>query len=235
MCSLKVVGFINRRPDFSLPEFSRYWRTVHKAHALKLVDAGFIRGYIQNHRVEAALDGFRWMADGAPELWVDDAGAFARLAASAEYRDGAGPDEANFMVPPGVACVAQEHVAREVDAPARLDGAVKLMLVFARCPAGRDAADVERWLRDPEPTGLRGSAPLRLTRYVAADEGGGPIGAVECSWWDSLATLEAAWAGRERALLDAGDDAGPVRGMVVREEVVVPAGIYAEGAARVTR
>ena len=91
MDALKVVSFLKRRADFSLAEFSQYWRSTHKAHALTLVEAGFFSGYIQNHALEPALEGLEVMADGSPELWIDEVEALLRLVESREYKEGAGP------------------------------------------------------------------------------------------------------------------------------------------------
>ena len=93
MGALKVISFLNRREDLSLAQFSDYWRTVHRAHALKLVEAGFIQGYIQNHPLGAQLPGLAPIADGSPELWIETPERLQQLVDSAEYREGAGPDE----------------------------------------------------------------------------------------------------------------------------------------------
>lgn len=225
--ALKVMSFLQRRPDFTLEAFSEYWRTVHKAHALRLVEAGYLRGYIQNHRIDTQLEGFVWMADGAPELWIDDIGALQQLVTSPEYLHGAGPDEARFMVPPAVACVARERVLREAagDLP---DGAVKLILVFRRNPRLAADAFAAHWLDGEAPLLLPGAAPLRLTRYMAVEGAGEPpFDAVECSWWDSLDSLRGEWALRDAARGQPLVDPSATRGMLVREEVVVPAGWYA--------
>lgn len=42
MAGLKLMCFMARRPDFTLDQFSEYWRTIHKAHALKLVEPGYM-------------------------------------------------------------------------------------------------------------------------------------------------------------------------------------------------
>ncbi|MDT3671009.1 MAG: EthD domain-containing protein [Aromatoleum sp.] len=220
---LKVLSFLTRRDDFTLPAFSEYWRTTHKAHALKLVDAGFIRGYIQNHRIGddpgSGLPGLPLLADGSPELWVDDADALARLVSSREYLDGAGPDEANFVAPPVLAFVAREEVV--VDSPLP-PGAVKLIVVARRGPALAAAEFARRWLGSCRPLPMPDAVPLRLTRHIAiADDV--PFDGAECSWWPSLDALHAAWADADLATLEALVAEGSLRGMVVREETVVAA------------
>lgn len=226
--ALKVMSLLQRRPDLALPAFSEYWRTIHKAHAMTLVEAGYLRGYIQNHRVDTQLDGFTWMADGAPELWIDDVAALQRLVTSQEYLQGAGPDEANFTVPPVVACVARERVLREVAAAGLPDTAVKVILVFRRGKQVGVQDFAARWMAQQVPVLMPTAVPLRLTRYVAVEDAGEPpFDAIECSWWDSLDTFAREWARRD---VDGGQDLvepSAPRGMVVREEVVVPAGWYA--------
>lgn len=218
---LKVLSFLRRRPDFGLAAFSDYWRTIHKAHALTLVEAGYIRGYVQNHRLADAdedLPGLPLMADGAPELWVEDAGVLPRLVASPEYQHGAGPDEANFIAPPVLAAVARERVLVDGPSPA---GAVKLILVACRDPQRESALFAARWLDGGAPLLMPGAAPLRLARQLAVGDGAAFDGA-ECSWWPSLAALHAAWAGRDPRALDGLAATASLRGLVVREEVVVP-------------
>ncbi|WP_332671995.1 EthD domain-containing protein [Aromatoleum sp.] len=218
---LKVLSFLKRRDDFTVPAFSEYWRTTHKAHALTLVEAGFIRGYVQNHRVgddpEADLPGLPLLADGAPELWVDDADALARLVSSREYLDGAGPDEANFVTPPVLAAVAREEIV--VDGPLPL-GAVKLILVARRKPSLAAPDFARRWLGPRRPGGTPNAVPLRLTRHIAvADDA--PFDGAECTWWPDLDALHAAWSEADLAPLEPLIAGGSLRGMVVREDIVV--------------
>ena len=216
---LKVVSFLKRRPDFTLSAFSQYWRTTHKAHAMKLVEAGFIKGYIQNHRTDHEVPGLEAMADGSPELWVDDIGALQRLVASPEYLQGAGPDEANFMVPPAIACVARERIIQEAAEPDRLKGALKLMLVFQRAPERVADRFADGWMTDERPWLMPDSQPLRLTRQaVIAGETPAPFASVECTWWRDIGTFRQAWDRRQSSGL-----AGSawLRGLLVHEEVVV--------------
>ncbi|MCY1295362.1 hypothetical protein D9M69_487560 [compost metagenome] len=216
MGTLKVVSFLKRRPDLELPAFSEYWRTVHKAHAMKLVEAGFIGGYIQNHPLGVGLDGLAAIADGSPELWIESVDSLQRLVQSREYLDGAGPDEANFSVPPVIACVAEERVLQDGEPPA---GAIKLMLVVRRHPHLEAAEFRERWLADESAPLLPGRC-LRLTRHAALDDDA-PIHGTEFSWWPDLESLRHAWRARDAEA--AGMLVAPLSlaGLLAREEVVV--------------
>lgn len=218
---LKVLSFLKRRRDFTLAAFSEYWRTTHKAHALTLVEAGFIRGYIQNHRIGddpgADLPGLPLLADGSPELWVDDADALVRLVSSREYLEGAGPDEANFVAPPVLAAVAREEVVIDGPLPA---GAVKLILVVRRAPTLDAAAFAQRWLPPRHSLVMPAATPLRLARNFAISDDA-PFDGVECTWWPDLDALHAAWSDADLAPLEALVAEGSLSGMVVREETVV--------------
>lgn len=222
MDALKVVSFLQRRADFGLAEFSQYWRTTHKAHALKLVEAGFFRGYIQNHAVEPQPDGLERIADGAPELWIDDVGALSRLVDSREYREGAGPDEARFMTPPAVACVARERLVAGLARGPALAGAVKLMLVVRRVPGFSREAFQRCWLAGDGPLLMPAARPLRLTRQaVEAGPEETPFDGVECSWWPDADAAHAAWNARDSQAGAGLVNRRSLRGLLVREEVVL--------------
>lgn len=222
MSVLKVVSFLTRRADFTLPAFSQYWRTVHKAHALALVRAGFIKGYIQNHRVDVAIEGLEWLADGSPELWIDDLEALQRLRESPEYREGAGPDEANFLEPPALACVARERVLYEANSRQSLAGTLKVMLVFRRAPVLSADEFAQQWLLGEHPVLLPGSQPLRLSRQaVVGDDPLAPFAGVECSWWSDLQSFRQAWALRNLQAAQGLVETQALRGLLVREEVVL--------------
>lgn len=221
MDALKVVSFLNRRADYSVPAFSNYWRTIHREHALTLVEAGFIQGYVQNHALAAELEGLPAMADGSPELWIDALDTLEKLIASREYQEGAGPDEANFVAPPVLACVTRERVVQEARLLSAIPGAIKLMLVVSRDRQVSPAEFRRRWLNGDAPL-LKGQA-LRLTRQ-AVIEGDAPtvFDGVECSWWPDLEALRQAWQLRDHAAERALIAPDSLRGLLVREEVVVP-------------
>ena len=176
---------------------------------------------MQNHAVGAELEGLPAMADGSPELWIDALDTLERLIGSREYQEGAGPDEANFVTPPVLACVAHERILQEATEPAAMPGAIKLMLVVSRDQQASTKDFRERWLSGDGGPLLVGQ-PLRLTRQAVV-EGDVPAAfdGVECSWWPDLETLSQAWRRRD---LGAGSGliaADSLRGLLVRAEVVV--------------
>lgn len=222
LSTLKVVSFLKRRADFTLPAFSEYWRTIHKAHAMKLVEAGFVQGYVQNHRVDVEVDDLDIVADGSPELWIDSVDALRRLVRSPEYRQGAGPDEANFMILPATTCVAREYILREAADRGSLDGALKVMLAFRRRRDLARAAFASCWLMGEGPLLMPDSQPLRLTRQVVVEEGGvAPFDGVECSWWRDPEEFRQAWAGRDQSGARVLMDVSSLGRLTVREEIAV--------------
>lgn len=221
MSALKVISFFNRREDLSLAAFSDYWRTVHRAHAMTLVEAGFIQGYIQNHPLGAQLPGLTPIADGSPELWIETPERLQQLVESTEYREGAGPDEANFTTPPVSACLARERVLLAGETPA---DAIKLMLLVKRNPRVSASAFAERWLAG-QSAPLLGGRPLRVTRHVSVGEDGVFDGA-EFSWWPDLDSLRHAWQVRNSAAAGELVDRHWLRGLLAREEWVVRPGSW---------
>lgn len=219
MDALKVVSFLKRRADFGPTDFSEYWRTVHKAHAMKLVEAGFIQGYVQNHAIAAELEGLPAMADGSPELWIDALDTLERLIGSPEYLQGAGPDEANFIAPPVIACVAYERILVEAAPGSIPQAAVKLMLMVTRNPQLDSSGFRERWLQGRSAPLVAGQ-PLRLSRHAVVGEG--PFDGAEFSWWPDLQALCQAWARRDPSAASDLLELGSLRGLLAREEVVVP-------------
>lgn len=222
MDALKVISFIRRRADWGLVEFSQYWRTTHKAHALKLAEAGYFQGYIQNHAIEPQLEALKRIADGSPELWIRDVADLERLVNSPEYREGAGPDEAVFMTPPAISCVARERVLVGGSRVGLPTGSVKLLLVVNRAPGSSRQVFQREWLAGHEPLVTQASAPLRLTRQaVEAGPEETVFDGVECSWWPDADTANKAWLARNWMAGHGLVDLHSLRGLLVREDVVV--------------
>jgi len=185
---LKLYGLIQRRPDLSLDEFSRHWRTVHRELALRLVAPGYVRGYVQNHRRELDLPGVAKPAfDGCPELWIERVESLEQLATSPEYLEGAGPDEANFMSGGSKSCIAEPRFAYGVARAAA--GDCKVLMFYAD---GIDAGT--RWNQE-RPWSLPDASALRIERDACLVDVPGlePYAAIESSWWPDIGTFRDAW------------------------------------------
>ncbi|PRB84131.1 EthD domain-containing protein [Pseudomonas sp. MYb185] len=108
----KVFTLLHRRSGWSGAQFSEYWATIHKEHALDLAREGFFTGYIQNHLI-SDLRASGWpAADGIPEIWTPTADSLAELAASELYQQGAAKDEPNFTSGKIVSYVGDEGPER---------------------------------------------------------------------------------------------------------------------------
>ena len=129
----KILGFIRRRHDFAFADFSHYWRTTHRDHALKL--RPWLKGYVQNHFLPGPIADVHRPADGCPALWVDDPGAVADMTSSEAFRTGAYLDEPRFMEGRSSGLAVEEERLRIGSGP------IKLML-FAGLSAGARAEDI---------------------------------------------------------------------------------------------
>lgn len=104
---VKNIEFVTRRPDLSIDDFQRYWRTVHGPLAAKIAP---IRRYVQSHTrpgayarsTPPALDGFAF-------TWFVDTTAMRESARTAEYA-AVRADEENFLTIPLDFVIAREHV-----------------------------------------------------------------------------------------------------------------------------
>lgn len=92
----KVFTLLQRKSGWSRSDFSDYWGSTHKEHALDLARAGFFSGYVQNHLISESQSPAWPAADGIPEIWVPSIESLAEIAASDIYQQGAAPDEKNF-------------------------------------------------------------------------------------------------------------------------------------------
>ena len=184
---LKLYGLIQRRPDLSLDEFSRHWRTVHRELALRLVAPGYMRGYVQNHRRELDLPGVAKPAfDGCPELWIERLESLEELATSPEYLEGAGPDEANFMSGASKSCIAEPRFACGLAREAA--GDCKVLMFYEHEVDGATPWSFQC------PWSLPEVGALRIERDVCmAVPGLEHYSAVESSWWRDLRSFGDAW------------------------------------------
>lgn len=226
MTTIKLLSLLTRRHDLSLDQFSQHWRTIHKDLALRLVEPGFMLGYVQNHRRPHPIEGVEPPADGAPEVWIPDTTTLQALGSSPAYLEGAYVDEPEFMVTPPVTLVTEETVVQE--GPGREEAAnlVKTLFVYRRA-AGLSQEDFSRQWRDtPHPLTMPAAEPLRITRLTAVEDPDQGLersayDGVECCWWPDIETFEAAWAKRNPGEATALVERDTMAGMIVREEPVL--------------
>jgi hypothetical protein len=126
-------------------------------------------GYIQDHRLDIAIEGLHAPTDACPEVWLRDVGEIERLQNSPEYLQGAHPDEANFMNGPARALISRETVLIPGAGRRSLGAAVKLMLFFKRKADLTQPAFAE-WTELPHPLLMPDAKPLRLARDTAIDD-----------------------------------------------------------------
>ncbi|MFA5677230.1 MAG: EthD domain-containing protein [Pseudomonas sp.] len=219
MGCLKVITLIKKRADLTQSDFSNHWRTVHRQLALRLIQAGYFHGYIQNHRMDIEMPGWESVADGAPELWINHPEDLQRLQASDEYQQGAKPDEANFMTLPSTSIVGREQVLIDAPVLCSLDQPIKVMLTVQRAAtlAADDFANL--WLQGDAPYLMPGAKPLRLTRIAALPGTSSDFDGTESSWWPSLEYFAQKWA--DRRPTGSGLTTGSAKGLLAREEWIV--------------
>lgn len=187
---MKLMGLLNRREDLSLEQFSDHWRTTHKVEALKLTQ--FLTGYIQNHRYDQPLPGFKNVADGCPELWFEKAEDIAAMQTSDEYMTGAYIDEPNFMDGRSAGIALQERTI--IPGPVAAPGEAMLRVnVFL---TATDKAALAEELADTDSPAVSLSVPpVRHCRGIAlqVDEDPPLYDAMESYWWPDMETFERAW------------------------------------------
>jgi hypothetical protein len=221
---LKLIGILNRREDLTLDQFNTHFGTTHRDLALRLVPPGLIHGYVQDQRLDCAIDGLPIVGDGCGEGSIRDVGDLDRLVNSPEYQSGAYPDEANFMSDGARMMLTEESIIEAGPGRFALSDTVKVLLFFRR-KTDLQRKDFANWIKLSEPLLLPGSAPLRLSRETAIDD---PLVAelqafdgLEISWWQDLSSFVQAWD--KRSLEIAGDwiDIDATCGMLARELIAL--------------
>ena len=174
------MGLIQRRGDLPLNAFRLHWRTIHRGLALRLAEAGLLRGYVQNHRLALDAPGLRVVADGVPELWFDGPDVFGTMRTHPAFRDGVFHDEPNFMDVGDYRSQPLGEEAGEGASRAECVGLLKLI----------------RFARSGEPAFAADGAVRRAVHRRPSDElpiKVAPYDRVETSWWPDLASFAAAW------------------------------------------
>jgi uncharacterized protein (TIGR02118 family) len=93
--SVKMIAFLNKRPDVDFEFFQKYWRETHGPIAARIPGN---RRYVQCHTRPGIYAAGRTPAfDGIPISWFDDLDALRASGKSPEYA-ATRADEPNFMV-----------------------------------------------------------------------------------------------------------------------------------------
>jgi uncharacterized protein (TIGR02118 family) len=124
---IKAVTTFKRRPDVSVEDFRRHWRTTHADLVTRLPG---LRRYVQNPAHDSAYaKGREPDFDGIAETWFDDTDALRAVGRSDEYAAVRG-DEPNFIDVAGMAMMVCEEVPI-VDGPV---GPFKFVALIRRKP-----------------------------------------------------------------------------------------------------
>ena len=93
--SVKMIAFLNKRPDVGFEFFQRYWRETHGPIAARIPGN---QRYVQCHVRRGIYEAGRTPAyDGIPISWFADTGALRDSASTPEYK-ATRADERNFMI-----------------------------------------------------------------------------------------------------------------------------------------
>jgi uncharacterized protein (TIGR02118 family) len=109
---VKMITYLNKRPDVTADFFQRHWREKHGPIAARIPG---LRRYVQCH-VHAGIyaAGRAPIFDGIPFSYFDDLGALRASGKSPEYAQ-TRADEENFMVSGRLPFVISEAIEIEVD------------------------------------------------------------------------------------------------------------------------
>ena len=107
---IKFIELVKARESISVERFHFHWRAVHTPLVLKTT----LAGYIQNHRIDDGIWGFRSSGyQGVLEAWFLDLAQQQQMVNSPEYRDHAALDEPNFIdLKNSPLCLADEHIIK---------------------------------------------------------------------------------------------------------------------------
>ena len=109
--SVKMIAFLNKRPDVSFEFFQRYWRETHGPIASRIPGN---RRYVQCHVRPGIYQAGRTPAyDGIPISWFEDVDALRDSGSTPEYK-ATRADEPNFMISGRLPFVIADAVEIEV-------------------------------------------------------------------------------------------------------------------------
>jgi uncharacterized protein (TIGR02118 family) len=136
------MGLLNKKPDWTLPDFHRYWSTTHGPIVANLPG---LRSYAQHHIVDSLQRGISFkrgpeQLDGISELVFDDSASMQKAFAS-NVAPSLVADEAKFLGRLRIVAVDR----REVIAPDPGKRLVKRMSLLRRRPDVDHATFEREW------------------------------------------------------------------------------------------
>jgi hypothetical protein len=203
----KMFVLIPKKPGLADQDFHHHWLTTHAALARRITA---LDKYCQSHadpdltarlaRKPFAASGFL----GVSEAWFRSADEALSMTSTAEYRDGALPDEENFMDVANKARLFTTKVTSSSNGPER-PAPVKLILLSER----RRDVDADTFARHwaGEHTGTLHALPRlagHTQRLVDSRAGAASLpdwSFVDELWWRTESDLRAAWASPATARL----------------------------------
>ncbi|MCC7217702.1 MAG: EthD family reductase [Burkholderiales bacterium] len=188
---VKMVICFKRKPGMDVAAFQSHWRTVHAGIIARLPG---IRRYVQSHVLLASYRKSEPPFDAVAESSFDDTQAMKSLAASPEYA-AVLADEPNFIDRSSLqSFVTDEHVIKDLPAPA---SGIKSITLMTR-KAGMPIAAFRAYWRDIHgPLCVAVPAVRRYvqnpTRQAIYDSGRTPaFDGAAMTWFDSMDALRAA-------------------------------------------
>lgn len=153
---IKFIELVKARESISIERFHFHWRAVHTPLVLKVSK---LSGYIQNHRVDDGVWGFRSSGyQGVLEAWFLDLAQQQQMVNSSEYRDYAAQDEPNFIdLKNSPLCLADERIIK--GDTVRTQNEVRAFLLISR----RSDINPEKFKND-----LLGPVGARISKSVPA-------------------------------------------------------------------
>jgi hypothetical protein len=164
---LKFIIAFERPKTMSRDACHKYLRFSHGPRVASIPEfARHVRRYVQNYALPEteALGKPRLVADGAAELWFDDADSFVRAYSEPRYLEHIRPDESNFTNPGRyVATFTRETPIWEGGASTEIK-----MIRFLAITAGVQAQAAKQAWRDKHAMALAADRVARslVSRYI---------------------------------------------------------------------
>jgi uncharacterized protein (TIGR02118 family) len=153
---LKANTVFRKRPDLTMKDFFKYWRTEH-VEAIKRLPG--VRRYVQTHPITELNRPFGY--DALTQLWVDDISVFKEFGSSGRF-DAVIEDENKFVDRESIDLhLTDEHVVLDGDPSA---AAVKQVVLLKRKPGLSPEEFQNHWLHTHAPLVGRPDGVIRYTQ-----------------------------------------------------------------------